>query len=76
MKNTFDTNITQNDIQSYILFQFDILSLSLAKYDFTGMLDVINLVKSEFKKQSDLRKQMPCTVINIPVEQSTILESA
>jgi len=69
MKNTCRTNLTQADIQDYVLFQFDALSSTLSKFDFETLVPFIKLTKQEFKRQSELRKQIPCTVINLPADE-------
>lgn len=70
MKNSFRTNLTQNDIQNYVLFQFDALAATLTKFDFGGLVSVVDLTRQEFKRQSDLKKSLPCTVINLPADNN------
>lgn len=69
MKNLFKSNITQLDIQNYILFQFDILSHALNKFDYARLSQAANIIKKEFKRQSDLRKQIPSPIINMPCDK-------
>lgn len=75
MKNLFKSNITQVDIQNYILFQFDILSHALHKFDYTRLSQAANIIKKEFKRQSDLRKRIPVSVINMPCDKKYMNQS-